>query len=76
MSRFFVQWRGNAEAREGKCLRTIDRLRLGKEISFEESATRREALYNFLDAIDLVDLTPGRKIGALLRWLCLPGRLP
>jgi predicted nucleic acid-binding protein len=42
---------------EVECLRTIDRLRLAGELSVEETAVRREAIYRVLERLDLVELT-------------------
>ena len=42
---------------EVECLRTIDRLRVAGELSVEETAVRREAVYRILERLDLVELT-------------------
>jgi len=42
---------------EVECLRTIDRLRLAGQLSVEETAIRREAIYRVLERLDLVELT-------------------
>ena len=42
---------------EVECLRTIDRLRVAGELSVEETAIRREAVYRVLERLDLVELT-------------------
>lgn len=42
---------------EMECLRTIDRLRLAGQLSVEETALRREAIYRVLERLDLVELT-------------------
>ena len=42
---------------EVECLRTIDRLRVAGELSVEETAVRREAVYRVLERLDLVELT-------------------
>jgi hypothetical protein len=42
---------------EVECLRTIDRLRLAGELSVEETAVRREAIYRVLERLELVELT-------------------
>ncbi|MEO7683440.1 MAG: type II toxin-antitoxin system VapC family toxin [Gemmatimonadaceae bacterium] len=42
---------------EVECLRTIDRLRLAGELSVEETAVRREAVYRVIERLDVVELT-------------------
>ena len=41
-----------------ECLRTLDRLRLRAAINDADLATRREAVFRLLDAIELVEPTP------------------
>lgn len=43
---------------EVECLRTLDRLRLVDRIDPEQIAIRREAIYDLVSRIDLIDLTP------------------
>jgi predicted nucleic acid-binding protein len=42
---------------EVECLRTLDRLRLGRQIGDAEISARREAVFRVLDALEVVDLT-------------------
>lgn len=42
---------------EVECLRTIDRLSLAGELSVEETAIRREAVYRVLERLEVVELT-------------------
>lgn len=42
---------------EVECLRTIDRLRFAGELSVEETAVRREAVYRVIERLDVVELT-------------------
>jgi predicted nucleic acid-binding protein len=42
---------------EVECMRTIDRLRIAGTLTIEESALRRETVYNVLDALDIVEIT-------------------
>lgn len=42
---------------EVECLRTLDRLRLEEELSQEEIAIRREAVFRLLESAEIVDLT-------------------
>jgi predicted nucleic acid-binding protein len=42
---------------EVECLRTLDRLRLAEGVEDAEIATRREAVYRLLDAVEVVELT-------------------
>ncbi len=42
---------------EVECLRTLDRLRLAEGLDDAEIAVRREAVYRFLEAVELVELT-------------------
>ena len=41
-----------------ECLRTLDRLRLTQRITDQSIASRREAVYRLLDAIEIVEITP------------------
>lgn len=56
---------------EVECLRTIDRLRLAGQLSVEETALRREAIYRVLERLDLVELT-----SAVLRRASQPMTAP
>lgn len=40
-----------------ECLRTLDRLRLQKSLSVEETSLRREAVFRMLEGVELVDVT-------------------
>lgn len=40
-----------------ECLRVIDRLRLERQLSVEDAATHREAIFRVVDALELVELT-------------------
>jgi uncharacterized protein len=42
---------------EVECLRTLDRLQLSGQLSAQVSATRREAVYRVIEALELVELT-------------------
>lgn len=42
---------------EVECLRTLDRLRLGRQIGDTEISARREAVFRVLDALEVVDPT-------------------
>lgn len=42
---------------EVECLRTLDRLRLVDKIAPEEIAVRRQAVYDLVNRMDIVDLT-------------------
>lgn len=42
---------------EVECLRTLDRLRLVEKVSAEDIALRREAVYDLVSRIDIVDIT-------------------
>jgi predicted nucleic acid-binding protein len=42
---------------EVECLRTLDRLRLAEGVEDDEIATRREAVYRLLEAVEVVELT-------------------
>lgn len=42
---------------EVECLRTLDRLRLAEGMEDAEIAVRREAVYRFLEALEVVELT-------------------
>lgn len=42
---------------EVECLRTLDRLRLVENLNDAEIATRREAVFRLLEAIEVVELT-------------------
>lgn len=42
---------------EVECMRTMDRLRLAGNLTIEQSAHGREAIYNVLEGLDLVELT-------------------
>jgi len=56
---------------EVECLRTIDRLRVAGQLSAEETAVRREAVYRVLERLDLVELT-----GAVLHRASQPMSAP
>ncbi len=43
---------------EVECLRTLDRLRLVEQVAPEEIAQRRETVYELVDRVDVVALTP------------------
>ena len=43
---------------EVECLRTIDRLRLRGLLNVEETARRRAAVYDFLEALEVIELSP------------------
>ena len=42
---------------EVECLRTLDRLRLRERLADEEVATRREALFRIISAMEVVDVS-------------------
>lgn len=42
---------------EVECMRTLDRLRISGHLTVEESALRRETVYQILDALDIVEIT-------------------
>ena len=42
---------------EVECLRTLDRLRLTEELSDDEIAVRREAVFRLVEAMEIVELT-------------------
>jgi hypothetical protein len=42
---------------EVECMRTLDRLRISGNLTVEESALRRETVYQILDALDIVEIT-------------------
>ncbi|GKS57550.1 ribonuclease VapC46 [Nitrospira sp.] len=42
---------------EVECLRTLDRLRLAAALPDSEIAVRREAVFRFLEAVEIVELT-------------------
>jgi len=42
---------------EVECLRTLDRLRLAEGLDDNEVASRREAVFRFMDALEVVELT-------------------
>jgi predicted nucleic acid-binding protein len=42
---------------EVECMRTMDRLRLAGNLTIEQSAHGREAIYDVLEGLDLVELT-------------------
>lgn len=42
---------------EVECLRTMDRLRLLGELSAEDAAIRREAIFRIMEAVEVVDLS-------------------
>ena len=42
---------------EVECMRTLDRLRIAGTLSINESALRREVVYQVLDALDIVEIT-------------------
>ena len=42
---------------EVECLRTLDRLRLAEGLEDTEIAVRREAVFRFLEAVEVVELT-------------------
>lgn len=46
-----------SELAEVECLRTMDRLRLLGELTAEESASGREAVYRVMEAIEVVELS-------------------
>lgn len=46
-----------SEMAEVECLRTIDRLRIRHRLSDEEILTRREALFQLLEAIEVVEVS-------------------
>lgn len=52
---------------EVECMRTMDRLRLAGSLTTEESALRREAIYQVLEGLDLVEIT-----GAVLHRAAQP----
>lgn len=56
---------------EVECLRTIDRLRLTGDLSVEEIAIRREAVYRIIERLDVVELT-----GAVLHRASQPMSAP
>jgi predicted nucleic acid-binding protein len=54
-----------------ECLRTIDRLRLERHLTAEETAVRREAVFHVMEALELVELT-----SAVLRRAAQPMPAP
>ncbi len=42
---------------EVECLRTLDRLRLAEDLRDEEIASRREAAFRLIEAIEVIDIT-------------------
>lgn len=42
---------------EVECLRTLDRLRLAEGLTHEEMAVRREAVFRFIEAMEIVEAT-------------------
>lgn len=42
---------------EVECLRTLDRLRLAEGLADDEIATRREAVFRLIEAMEIVELT-------------------
>lgn len=42
---------------EVECLRTLDRLRLAEGLTDDEVATRREAVFRLIEAMEIVELT-------------------
>jgi predicted nucleic acid-binding protein len=43
---------------EVECVRTIDRMRLAHALTDDETALRRETVFQLLDEMDVVELTP------------------
>ena len=43
---------------EVECLRTLDRLRVGRSLSADDIVLRREALYRVLAALEVLDVSP------------------
>lgn len=56
---------------ETECLRTIDRLRHSVELDDRAAAVRHEALYEMLEGLDMVEVTP-----AILRRAAQPLPVP
>ncbi|HEY5441213.1 MAG TPA: type II toxin-antitoxin system VapC family toxin [Gemmatimonadaceae bacterium] len=46
-----------SELAEVECLRTMDRLRLLDELTAEEAASGREAIYRIMEALEVVELS-------------------
>ncbi len=42
---------------EVECLRTLDRLRLAEDLPDQEIASRREAAFRLIEAIEVIDIT-------------------
>ena len=42
---------------EVECLRTLDRLRFAEDLRDDDIATRREAVFRLIEAIEVIDLT-------------------
>ena len=42
---------------EVECLRTLDRLRFAEDLGDDDIATRREAVFRLIEAIEVIDLT-------------------
>ena len=57
-----VEWKSvlrgvTSELAEVECLRTMDRLRLLGELTAEEAASGREAIYRIMEALEVVELS-------------------
>jgi len=57
-----VEWKSvllgvTSELAEVECLRTMDRLRLLDELTAEEAASGREAIYRIMEALEVVELS-------------------
>lgn len=48
-----------SELAQVECLRTMDRLRLLGQLTAEESASGREAIYRIMEAVEVVELSSG-----------------
>lgn len=57
-----VEWKSvllgvTSELAEVECLRTMDRLRLLDQLTAEEAASGREAIYRIMEALEVVELS-------------------
>jgi predicted nucleic acid-binding protein len=54
-----------------ECLRTLDRLRLQENLSIDETATRKEAVFRLIEGVEVVELT-----GEILERAAQPFSVP
>jgi len=57
LSRSGSEQRITSALAETECLRTLDRLRLVDRIAAEEIATRREAVYDLLNGVEVIEVS-------------------